>query len=282
MTMTRRFGLSLALTALFSAATAGAGDVYVVRFDTTGGPPVLAEPPCTYLTYRDDLVFYNAGESDATIGFLGTSNGSASNPLPLTVEAGSTRSSAGDSSAASTWAPDPRPLRGLWVAHLEVPDEVQVLSRLLAISGEGPACTGGFPGGATHDYAGIAMPVVRTLTPARVAQVHLGTDIGGNGAGSDDGRVNIGIYNAGAATARATAELRRACDGSLLEARTAVIASNTIVQLNSFSGVFTGCSAIRTAAYETYVVVTVDQPSFSYVITLSNKRPPWIPVSSSR
>lgn len=111
--------------------------------------------------------------------------------------------------------------------------------------------------------------------------MHLGTDIGGNGSGSDDGRTNIGIYNAGGTTARATAELRRACDDTLLEARTASVPPNEILQLNNFSSVFTGCSALRAAAYETYVVVTVDQPSFSYAVTLSNQRPPWIPVSSS-
>jgi len=125
------------------------------------------------------------------------------------------------------------------------------------------------------------MPVVRTLTPPGVAQVHLGTDIGGDSVGSDDGRTNIGVYNAGSAIALATAQLRRACDGSLLETRSGFIPPNTIIQLNNFSSVFTGCSALRAAPYEAYVVVTVDQPSLSYAVTLSNQRLPYIPVSSS-
>src|SRR5262249_41452394 len=190
-------------------------------------------------------------------------------------------SEGGDSSAASTWAPDPRPQPGLWVARLDVPESVEVVSRLLAIAGANVPCAGGFPGGSTHVYAGLAMPVVRALTPPGVAQVHLGTDIGGDGVGSDDGRPNIGIYNGGATTELATAELRRTCDGTLLERRAASIPANAIIQLNNFSSVFSGCPALDAAPYETYVVLTVDQPSFSYAVTLSNRHPPWIPVSSS-
>jgi len=126
------------------------------------------------------------------------------------------------------------------------------------------------------------MPVTRELVTRGLPQIHLGTDIGGNAAGmADDGRTNVGVFNAAAAVATATVELRRSCDDVVVERRTATIPPNTIVQLNGFSSIFQGCTAINTGAYESYVVVTVDQPSFSYVITLSNQRPPWIPVSSS-
>jgi len=98
---------------------------------------------------------------------------------------------------------------------------------------------------------------------------------------ADDGRTNVGVFNAGSVAATATVELRRGCDDVLVASRSVAVPPNSIVQLNGLPFASEGCSAIRTAAYETYVVVTVDQPSFSYAITLSNKRPPWIPVSSS-
>jgi hypothetical protein len=127
------------------------------------------------------------------------------------------------------------------------------------------------------------MPVVRALKPAGEPQIHLSTDIGGDSGGFGiDGRTNVGIYNGGAAPASASVELRRACDGTLLEQRSAEIPANTIIQLSGFSEVFDGCSKLETAGFETYVVVTADQPSFSYAITLSNQRLPLLPISSSQ
>ena len=121
------------------------------------------------------------------------------------------------------------------------------------------------------------MPVVQTLTSAGVPQVHLGTDIGSADLGGTpgNGRTNVGIYNAGSVAASATVELRRACDGVLVASQAVAIPANSIVQLVGFSSVFQGCTAIDTAAFESYVVVTVDQPSFSYAVTLSNDRPPF-------
>jgi hypothetical protein len=271
----------LGAAAAWSLASMGASqaaDVYVVRFNTARAP-AFAEAPCTYLTYRDDLIFHNAGPSDASIELLGVSNGTASSPRALIVESGAVRSSEGDSAAAASWAPEPQPL--LWVAHLAVPNSVKVTSRLLVPTGLMAGCDGS-SGGLVRTYAGIAMPVVQGLTAPGVPQVHLGTDIGGDAGGTaDDGRTNVGVYNGGSVAATATVELRRGCDGVVIASRLAMIPPNTIQQLNGFSAAFQGCSALKTATYESYVVVTVDQPSFSYAITLSNRRPPWIPVSSA-
>lgn len=253
-------------------------DVYVVRFNTIGSR-AFAEPPCTFLSYRDDLVVRNSGAADARITLLGVSNGTAASPQVLTVPPGQTLSSEGDMAAFASWAPTPQPL--LWVAHLDVPAEVLLLSRLIVPAHAAAGCDGG-PGGLIRTYAGIPMPVVRELTPAGIPRVHLGTDIGGDSGGTaDDGRTNVGVYNGGPIPAVATVELRRGCDGGLVASRSATIPPNTIVQLTALSAAFQGCTTLNTATYETYVVVTVDQPSLSYVITLSNTRPPWIPVSSS-
>jgi hypothetical protein len=235
------------------------------------------------LAYRDELIFHNAGGSDAGIALLGVSNGTAIHPESLTIPPGKVRSSEGSCegcSAPSTWAPDPQPL--LWVAHLEIPDDVATLSRLLVLAGSPEDCNG-FPGPFARTYAGIPMPVVRELTPAGRSQTLLGADIGGDSGGTaDDGRTNVGIYNGGTVSATASVELRRGCDGSLLETRSVVIPADTIVQVNGLSNVFTGCNDLDTGSYEAFVVLTVDQPSFSYSVTLSNEGPPLLPVSSAR
>jgi hypothetical protein len=279
--MSRKVTAALGFAVLtLASAPARGNDVFVVRFDTTRAPAPF--PPCGGLVYRDELIFHNRGPTGTAVVPLGVSNGVAANPEPLTLPAGMTRSSEGSCdgcAAPSTWAPDPQPL--LWVARLDVPDEVDVISRLLVLAGSPPACNG-FPGPSARTYAGLPMPVVRTLVPADVPQFHLGTDIGGDSGGTaDDGRTNVGIYNGGAADASASVELRRGCDGVVLERRTTIIPANTIIQLNGFSNVFTGCTDLNTGSYEAYVVVTVDQPSFSYAVTLSNARLPLLSASSS-
>jgi hypothetical protein len=279
MSVSSRIGmLAAALCSCFGVGVLRAADVYVVRFDTLRAS-TLAELPCTFLSYRDDLVFRNGGTSDQIVRLLGVSNGTATDPLPLTITPGQILSSEGDAVAIGTWGPTPQPL--LWVSHLDVPNDVQVVSRLLVPTYLFAGCQGG-SGGSERTYAGIAMPIVRALIPAGTPQVHLATDIGGDAGGTaDDGRTNVGIYNGGSVNAGATVEIRRACDGGLITTASTSVPPNTIIQVGSFSAAFEGCTAIHTASYESYVVVTVDQPSFSYAITLSNHRPPWISVSSS-
>lgn len=277
----KRAAILIMATRLLSASAASGSEAFVVRYDTIRAPAQF--PPCGGLWYRDELIFHNAGGTDAVISFLGVSNGTATEPKPLTVPAGRVRSSEGSCegcSAPSTWAPNPQPL--LWVAHLEIPDDIAVVSRLLVLAGSPEVCNG-FPGPSARTYAGIPMPVVRELTPAGRPQTLLGTDIGGDSSGTaDDGRTNVGVYNGGAASGTASIELRRGCDGSLLESRTIEIPANTLVQVNGLSNVFTGCNDLDTGTFEAFVVVTVDQPSFSYGVTLSNVRPPLLPVSSAR
>jgi hypothetical protein len=158
---------------------AAAAQVYVVRFNTLGSP-VFAEAPCTYLSYRDELVFRNAGSGNATVRLLGVSNGTAQTPQDLTVAPGQTRSTEGDASAvAASWAPTSQPL--LWVDQLDVPDSVQIVSRLLVPAYPTAFCEGGVEA-ARRTYAGIPMPVIRGLTAAGVPKVHLATDIGGDAA----------------------------------------------------------------------------------------------------
>ncbi len=273
------FALLIALT----SRVAQARDIYVVRFNTVRDLTFFA-PPCSYLSYQDHLVFYNSGSTDAAVRLLGVSDGTATTPRTLTIPAGKTRSSdsplGGGDAATSSWAPNPQPL--LWVAHLEVPDRVQVMSKLWVVTSEPVSCSA-LPVPPGRVYTGARMPVVEALTPAGVPQVHLGTDIGSSDLRirSENGRANVGVYNAGSIAASAMVELRRACDGGLVASRAATIPANGILQVLGFSSVFQGCTTIDTAGFESYVVVTVDQPSFSYAVTLSNDRPPFAPLGSS-
>jgi hypothetical protein len=271
-----------AVLIVLSSGAAQARDVYVVRFNTLR-EPVLFASPCSYFSYQDHLVFYNAGSSDATVQLRGVSNGTATNPQSLRIQAGKARSSTGSvgggDAATASWAPEPQPF--LWVVHLEVPDQVQIISKLWVLTSEPGSCTS-FPVVSGRAYTGVRMPLVEALTPAGVPQVHLGTDLESDTGGAvGTGRTNVGIYNAGTVAASALVELRRACDGGLVASQNAAIPANSIVQLVGFPSAFQGCTTIDTAGFESYVVVTVDQPSFSYAVTLSNERPPFAPLGVS-
>lgn len=223
------------------SGVAQARDVYVVRFNTLR-EPVLSAPPCSSFSYQDHLVFYNAGSSDATVQLRGVSNGTATNPQPLRIPAGKARSSTGSvgggDAATASWAPEPQPL--LWVVHLEVPDQVQIISKLWVLASEPPSCTS-FPVISGRAYTGVRMPVVEALTPSGIPQVHLGTDFESDTGGiAGIGRTNVGVYNASTVAAFAVVELRRACDGSLVASQNATIPASSIVQLVGFPSAFQG------------------------------------------
>jgi hypothetical protein len=68
----------------------------------------------------------------------------------------------------------------------------------------------------------------------------------------------------------ASIEVRRACDNSIVDRRTVAISPNTIIQVGGLTTGTNDCpSANRTQNYVRYTVVTVDQPSFSIVSTLT-------------
>ncbi len=114
------------------------------------------------------------------------------------------------------------------------------------------------------------MPVYRELTPANKRQIHLGTELSGNNS-----RVNVGIYNAGAETATASIELRRTCDDALIASRTVTTPRNTIAQVGGFGTTDTAvCNSTNTPDWTRYTIITVSQPSFTYVANLYEAVPP--------
>lgn len=272
----RGLGIILVSFLPYSSLTvpALAAEVYVVRFITSG---TLVEPPCKYLRWNDHLLFHNTASQAATVRFLGVSNGppraDASN---LTVPAGRSRSVAG---TLLGWNPNGNAV--LWVNRLDVPDGVLLASRLEVAVGSGAPCA---PASDGRGVGATGLPTFSSLRAPNERQYHLATDIGADATGyAANARINVGIYNAGSMTATATVEVHRGCDERLMESRTTSIPADSILQVLGLSTrTGPGCgSPFTTNLYTTYVIVRVDQPSFSYAVTLSNELPPQIPIGVS-
>jgi hypothetical protein len=173
----------------------------------------------------------------------------------------------------------------VFVAHLDVPDGMFVSSRA-EVDDSSDACPSGEL--KTRTLAGLALPVVRALTPPRVLQYHLGIDAGtddcpSSSCGAASARITIGIYNGGAADATAIVETRRGCDDKIMERRVVSVPSNTVLQFGGFPSDTSGCSGVnrKTSGSSIYAVVTMDQPGFSYAISLRNDMPPYLSGSAS-
>ena len=273
----RALGISfvgLLLCAGFAMPALGA-DVYVVRFITSGP---LVEPPCRYLNWNDHLVFHNTTDRDATVRLLGVSNGPRRpEARDLVVPAGRSRSVIGTS---LDWHPGSG--ENPWVNRLDVPVGVLLASRLETRIGVGAPC------GPSLDSRGIGatgLPTFSSLRAPNERQYHLATDIGPDATGyAANARINVGIYNAGASAATATIEVHRGCDERLMDSRVVSIPANTMIQalgLSTRTGIDCPGSPYTAATHNTYVIVRVDQPSFSYAVTLSNEVPLQIPIGVS-
>lgn len=240
-------------------------EVFLIQVST----PTPSAPVSPYLhlgTWGTQLILYNRGDSPAEVRLLGISNGPLSGgPASLFLEP---RKATSLITRHMGWYPRaPQEWAGLWVLRLDIPPEVLLENSMLselAFSGGG-APPWFFPLGR------ISLPVFRSLTPPDAPQVHLGADLGFAALPS---RINVGIYNASpdlAATAHI--EIRSICDDSILQSRIVSIPPNTIHQFGGF-GARAVCG-IR-AGSSLYVVVTVDQPSLSYVAALRNDDEPAI------
>jgi hypothetical protein len=274
------------LVLLLSAGIVQAGDVYVIRFFAGVWPTGV---PCEGYFWQDKLMFHNSTTTEQKVRLLGVSN---SLPRPdardLVLPPGASVSvtqdfaSGGRQETSLNWFPLVAFEPLLFVNHLDVPAGVIVASRIESHQ-SGSLCTA-FPTYSNKSFGLLALPVHRFLTPAGTRQYHLGTDLGSDGLGlTNPSHTNVGIYNGEPAAANATIELRRSCDDGLITSRTVRVPENSVVQTagptNDVSGYGPGC-AIGILP-QIYTVVTVDQPSFSYAVTLSNEIPPKIPISVS-
>ena len=249
--MTSFLGM-LALAAGVSSAT----EVWAFRFDSIS----LAQST----SWHDDLIFHNTTAEDAVVHLLGVSNGGPpdGNPTEVTVPAGRTVSL---KDLFGVW----EPLQGgpLWVVHLDVPDGVLTFSRGGADGECPPPC--GAPTNPLPNLGAFSMPVFRALSAPGQRQIHVGADLG-----TQPARINIGIYNAGTSTATATVSVYQACDDTVLETRTAAVPADTAAQFGGMGSALTQCPADTPLnTWLRYAVVTVDQPSLSYVVNLADPLP---------
>jgi len=251
-----------------------AADAYVVRFRTTTGQD------CQVVGYRDHLTFHNTTGQDLTVRALGGSNGYQPPSDPLVVPAGKTRAVTivpfGLGGLTNQWAPVAPSV--FVVNRLDVPDGLIVESRgeVYGIGLRVP-CTPFSIG--TEIFGEFSLPVVRILAAANVPEFHMASEFG-----TLDSRTNVGVYNGGTANATAKVEVRAACDDRVLDSRTGTIPAASVVYVTGFEGTFLGTTCLGgggASDYARYVVVTLDQPGFSFVFTRADVMPVGLPVTSS-
>lgn len=238
----------LAVAVLLTGSSVVASDAYFVRF--------LANTAS--VNWVDDILFFNTNATAVDVRFLGVSNGAAAPVTPPLTLPPLQSVSLASSPAGAQWTPVTFP--SMFILHLDIPAGVVVESRDEFYSV--PAIPELFP----MARGKVSLPVFRDLRPAGEHQVHLGTDLSDSSS-----HINVGIYNAGVSDATATIEVRRTCDEVVVDTRTVTIPANTVVQVGGLSdGLSSACTQQHTPAWMRAVLVTVDQPSLTFVSNVTN------------
>lgn len=227
---------------------AEASDAWVILGRAAGGGLACGGPA---VVWTADAVVRNFGVDRATVQVIHDSSGGTV-AAPTTIDLDPGRSV----SMIDSTLP-----QGLFVRHVDLPQDVIADGRL-ELSYFTP-CTGAPP--APGPGAKVSLPVFKDLTPAGQKKIIPGTDIGY----SDNAHVNVGIYNAAQVTAFATIDVRRgACEGVR---RDVTVPADTLVQFSL--PLAAKCDATLDSnglPWAGFTTVTVDQPSLSYAVVLSN------------
>jgi len=246
--------LLLALLVIVTPAVKAA-DVYLVRFNA-----LSRQNGCISVVWHDQAVLFNSGNAPATVRVLGVSQGqpAAGAPNSFVLPPGS--AVALDDALSHGWSN----VAPLYVMHLDVPPGVRVTSRNEVYTHNDCIVLPPRPGALGQ----VAMPVFTALVPAGTAQAHLGTDLG-----EFPSRTNVGIYNAGSVGAQAHIELRRVCDDTVVDQRSVIIPPNSTVQVGALAAGANICTKSSQAEWLRYTVVTVDQPSLTFVSNVRETPP---------
>jgi len=246
------------LAIVLSSTPLFARDVWVLQGTAVSGSG------CDLVTWLGSIEFFNAGQAPATVRFVDVSGDQdlAFRPSSVTINPGE---------MIQTFAWNfSSPTERLSVVHLDVPDEVTTRARL-SIGGQ-RECPPFPPIDRSAIHGKAVLPIRTALIPAGRVQPHLDTDLGTLTA-----RSNVAVFNASENDAHAHIEVRRACDLSVIDSRDLTIAPRAVVQTNNLSAT-SNCTGDQgttdNAPYVTYAIVTVDQPSVSWVTTLSNSLTP--------
>ncbi len=270
-------GASVFIAAAMLAAgpgRAGATEVYVVRFLTTN------INTCPGAAYRDQLAFRNTTNQDLVVRALGGSNGYTPPEDPLTIPAGRSRAvfieTFNRGGVSNRWTPVAPFV--FMVNKLDVPQGVVVQSRG-ELWGQGllVSCSPFAVG--TDIFGSFPLPLIYSLTPPNVAQYHLTSEFG-----TVASRTNVGVYNSAPTAGTATIEIREACDDQVIETRSVSVPAGSVVYAVGFENTSFSpkCKESGNASdYSRYVVVTLDQPGFSFALTVAEVLPPVPLVSSS-
>lgn len=210
--------------------------------------------------WRSDVVFYNPTLQPLIVTLVSMSDGPSGAPegstltLPPRIPVSVRKS--------TSW------LRNgpLWFWTFDVPEEVEVRSELhygYTIAG-GPSPEIFIPA-----YGQISFPTFSDLTPAHQEKIFLGTDLG-----DLKRRVNVGVHNPSDQIAWAEVAVRRSCDRRLLAVDVFAVPPRTTVQrVRVHEGRVDfespDCPTFSRAE-GSYVTVTVDRPSLSFVSALSS------------
>lgn len=254
--------LALASLVFLVASHLDAAEVFVLRFRTNRN---YSDPSCKVVNWRDELIFQNTSTVDKAVVNLETTAGAARPPGRIVVPPGRTVSTLAGN-ALRDLGGDPFGA-ALLVNRLEIPDGIIVSSRA-DIFGPPVAC-GAPPTSTIHSFGSVPLPVFRSLAAATERQVHLTADLG-----IQQRRTNVVVYNGGSSVGTVHLEFRAGCDDSLLEERFLTIAPNSVIQAQGFTDdplAKTCFGAGLTTDFTRYIVVTVDQPSLSHVMTISNE-----------
>jgi len=246
----------LILVATFFSSAAVASDVYLLRFDA-----VSRQSGCLNVVWHDQAMLLNSTNAPATVRVVGVSEGKPASGAAdsFVIPAGSAVSL--EDALGRPWLSIAR----LYVMHLDVPPGIRVASRNEVYINNGCISVQPPRPGA---LAQVSMPVFTALVPAGVPQVHLGTDLG-----ERPSRTNVGIYNAGSVPAQARIELRRVCDNTVVDVRTVSIAPSATVQVGSLAAGPNLCQSTSQSEWLRYVVVSVDQPSLTFVSNVRETLP---------
>jgi len=249
---------TLALLALvLSTSTLSAASVWTIG----GRAATPAGDGCTATLWTGDTILYNSNNAPVTVNQVNWSDRVTLLLRPPTVQKFTipAHGTIALSKPRADFLID-APNTPLWIDELDVPEGVLVQGRIevgASLCNVSPPIFGPVNGKLTA-------PVFRSLAAANSVQRHIGTDLG-----LVDARVNVGIFNAGTTNATAHVEVRRACDDAILQQQTISLDPNALRQVSLNVGAPSGsCESY----WVTNTIVTVDQPSLSFVSTISNNK----------
>lgn len=252
--------LRVAWIVLAVTSPAMAGDVYLFQAHAEG-PPIYnpdANAP-EIVEWSTDAFFFNQGMTDAVVKVLDDANGDTQFTIP-------------PQHAVSL--SNALPHRLFRFVHAIVPDSVAVENALFI--GEVPISI--LPIAPEYRFGKVTLPVFTALTAANQPQVHLATFLG-----SQQSHANVWVYNGGDSAATAHIEIHRQCDDAVVDTTTVTVASKNALVVPGMASTFGGCIVTPEMqpwmASATYAVVTVDQPSLSFVSVVASGQIPKAMVS---